>query len=310
MSIAIILRQMAVIALLVILGYILQKRDVLDKNTVKKLSVLVINICNPALGVACYVENEVSVSHMQMIQAVLISIAIYAVLIGFGFILPSALRIEKGKRKFYNMMTVYTNIGFMGIPLARAILDDGAMVYVIIFNVLFSVFFYTHGYAIMGMNKEKNKKNFINAGLVCGVLTILLFWVNIPIPDVLGNTFIYVGDATTFLAMAMLGASIAETPLKSMFSEYKTYFFIVLKMIVMPVAAAAILAVFHVDGTMITALTLMLSMPAASMPLMLAQMNGDDTAVLSHGISATTIMSFITVTVVMVITSYLKISPF
>lgn len=158
MEIVIILKNMSVILLMAFMGYVLYKKGILEENTNKKLSTLVVDLCNPALSIACIIEDKISATHQEILQAVGISIAIYGILILLGSILPKLLKIEKGEEKFYHMMTVYTNVGFIGLPLARAMLHGDAMLYVIIFNVLYSLFFYTHGYFVMGKKKEKAEK--------------------------------------------------------------------------------------------------------------------------------------------------------
>ena len=226
-----------------------------------------------------------------------------------GSILPKLLKIEKGEEKFYHMMTVYTNVGFIGLPLARAMLHGDAMLYVIIFNVLYSLFFYTHGYFVMGKRKEKAEKAAaekkerrrfsLNLGLISGVATIIIVWFDLPIPEIIGNVCIYTGDANTFLAMSLLGASIAAAPLKQLLSNKKLYGFLGLRMLFIPIVAAFLLKFMKVDQNMVLAFTLMLSMPMASMPLMLAERNGEDTRILSQGIAISTAVSFATITLVL-----------
>ncbi len=312
MGILIILKNMSVILLMAFMGYVLYKKGILEETTNKKLSALVVDLCNPALSIACIIEDKITATHQEILQAVGISIGIYGILILLGSILPKLLRIEKGEEKFYHMMTVYTNVGFIGLPLARAMLHGDAMLYVIIFNVLYSLFFYTHGYLIMGKKKEKteNEENVaekkqarhrfsLNLGLISGIASIMIVWFELPIPEIIGNVCIYTGDANTFLAMILLGASVATVSFKQLFSNKKLYGFLGLRMLLVPMAAAFLLKAVKVDQNMVLAFTLMLSMPMASMPLMLAERNGEDTRILSQGIAISTVVSFATITLVL-----------
>lgn len=305
MSIIIVLKNMSVILLMALTGFILFKKGILDKNTNKKLSILVVDICNPALSIACIIEDEIDASHEEIFQAAAISILIYGILILIGICLPKILRIHKAEEKFYHMMTVYTNVGFIGLPLARAMLDADAMLYVIIFNVLYSFFFYTHGYFVMKRHKkedikEDRQKISLNLGLLSGIASIILVWFDIQIPEVIGNVCIYTGDANTFIAMILLGASVAAIPSAAeLITNKKLYLFLALRMAVIPIAAAKTLMAFGIESSMVLAFTLMLSMPMASMPLMLAERNGENTSILSQGITISTALSFATITLVL-----------
>lgn len=305
MSIEMVLKNMSVILLMALTGYFLFKKNILDENTDKKLSVLVVDICNPALSIACVIEDELQASHREIFQAIVISAVIYGILIGMGVLIPWMLRAHKDEKKFYHMMTVYTNVGFIGLPLARAMLPADAMLYVIIFNVLYSLFFYTHGCFVMrkgegGREKKKRRKIGLNLGLISGIASILIVWFEIPIPEILGNVCIYTGDANTFLAMILLGASVAAIPsARELFSNRKLYLFLALRMVIIPMIATGILKLMGIAPAMILAFTLMLSMPMASMPLMLAERNGEDTRLLSQGITISTAVSFVTITLVL-----------
>lgn len=124
-------------------------------------------------------------------------------------------------------------------------------------------------------------------------------WFDLPIPEIIGNVCIYTGDANTFLAMSLLGASIAAAPLKQLLSNKKLYGFLGLRMLFIPIVTAFLLKFMKVDQNMVLAFTLMLSMPMASMPLMLAERNGEDTRILSQGIAISTAVSFATITLVL-----------
>lgn len=305
MGIVIVLKNMSVILLMALTGYLLFKKGVLDEETDKKLSILVVDICNPALSIACVAEDRLQASHREIFQAIVISTLIYCLLILLGVLIPRLLRVHKDEEKFYHMMTVYTNVGFIGLPLARAMLSADAMLYVIIFNVLYSFFFYTHGCFVMKGSGDKYQKKCrqkfrLNLGLISGIISVLIVWFEIPIPEILGNVCIYTGDANTFLAMILLGASVAAIPsARELISNKKLYLFLALRMVIVPMAAAGILTFAGVASSMVLGFTLMLSMPMASMPLMLAEKNGEDTGLLSQGITISTAISFVTITFVL-----------
>ncbi len=306
MSIVIIGKNMAVILLMALMGFILYKKGFLEESINKKLSVLVVDLCNPALSIACIVEDRISAPRREILQAVILSVMIYAGLILLGILLPKVLRIKRGEEKYYHMMTVYTNVGFIGLPLARAMLDADAMLYVIIFNVLYSFFFYTHGYFVMGRETRKagtgtgkRKKPELNLGLISGIAAILMVWFNFQLPQVFARVCIYTGDANTFIAMLLLGASVASVSAGELVSDVRMYLFLFLRMLAVPVVTAKILTLCGVSHNMVLAFTLMLSMPMASMPLMLAERNGQNTGILSKGITISTIVSLATITLVL-----------
>lgn len=300
MSTWIILQQMAVIAILVCIGVYLYKKNVIDEVTSKKMSTIVMDIVNPALVMSCVITGDMNMSHRDLLQAVGVCVVLYAFLCVLGVILPRILPIQPSERKYYNMMTVYTNVGFIGIPLAKAILSDSAILYVIICNVIFCLLFYTHGVQVLSGKKEKVQwKRIFTPGTIMSCLTLVLFWFDITLPAVLANSIVYVGNATVFLSMCLLGVSIAKSSVKEGFKEKGLWLYIMLRMLLVPIAFGYILRLLGFEGEMVQAFCLMLAMPVANLPLIQAEKTGEDTALLSRGIIVTTLVSFFTVTLVM-----------
>ncbi len=144
---------MGVIFILVAIGILLQKRGIVDNITSKKLSAIVVDVCNPALILASILSGNITATHKDLIIAAGLGAAFYVFLVALGFVIPLLLKVKPDKRKFYNLMTVYTNTGFLGIPVAKAVLPPNALIYVIVINIFYSLLFYTHGLMILGKGK-------------------------------------------------------------------------------------------------------------------------------------------------------------
>jgi predicted permease len=302
MSTVVILQQMAVIAILVLVGVYLQKRDIIDDYTSKKLSVIVMDIVNPALIMSCVLSGDITATHKDLLNAIGVGVILYAFLCVLGFVIPVFLPIKKDERKFYNMMTVYTNVGFIGIPVGRAVLTDSAMLYVIVCNVMYCLLFYTHGVTILGGKDEKiNLKKILSPGTIMSLLTLLVFWFDITLPAVISNSIIYLGNATVFLSMALLGVSIAKSSIRESIMEKSIWIYIVIRMLAVPAILVLILKTLHFKTEMVQAFCLMAAMPVANLPLIQAEKIGENTEILSKGIMVTTVLCFITITFLMAV---------
>ena len=78
MSTFVILQQMAVIAILVLVGVYLHRKDIIDENTAKKLSVIVMDIVNPALIMSCVLSGELEATHKDLLNAIAVAVVLYA----------------------------------------------------------------------------------------------------------------------------------------------------------------------------------------------------------------------------------------
>ena len=289
MSLEIVFAQMIVIVILVCVGIGLYKRKYIDETMSEKLSAIVVDVCNPVLCLSCGLEAKGAAGHKEIAFAFMAAFLVYAFLLVSGFFVPKICGISRENQKYYNMMMVYGNIGFIGIPVAKAVLPPEAMIYVIILNIMYSVIFYTHGIWLMGAKKEAHFR--LQPGLVCSVLTIIIFWFELSFPDIVTQSITYIGNATTFLSMTLLGCSFAAVSSKVFKDNWKTYLFIILKMLAIPVVLGYLLSILKVNEHMVQAFVLLVAMPAGNMPLMLAKQVGEDTEVLTQGILLTTIVT-------------------
>ena len=291
----VILQQMAVIACLVLIGYGTYKKNIIDNRFCRQLSVLIVDFTNPALMISAVISGDITASRRDVLTALLIAAVVYALLCVLGAVMPRFLGVHQEDRRFYHLMTVYTNTGFIGIPLATAILPENAMIYVIIFNIMFSIYMYTHGVLVLG-GEGINLKKVISPGTVAAIVALLIYWFRVPVPDMPASFVQYLGNATTFLTMIMLGASIAQQSIIKCFQDKIVWNYIIYRMLALPATMTIVLKHMKLNPDMILAYCLMLSLPAANMPLILAEKEGYPTATLSKVILTTTLVSFFTIT--------------
>ncbi len=300
MSVTVVLQQMGVITILVAIGMYLYKKGVVDQTVSPKLSMIVMDICNPALILASMLSGNVTATHKDLLFAMLLGAALYAGLVLIGFVFPLVIRVEKDSRRFYNLMTVYTNVGFIGIPVARAILPENAILYVIVCNVIYSLLFYTHGVVVLSNGKEKMSLGRIfSSGTVMAVLSLVVFWFDLDLPPILSNSFSYIGNATVFLSMTLLGVNIARADIADGIKNLRVWIYIVFRMILFPAVMFFVLRACGCGQITVMSLCLMAAMPIGNLPLIQAEKTGEDTALLSSAIAITTVVSVVSITVLM-----------
>ena len=302
MSTAVVFQQMLIIFMLIGIGFLIFKKGWCPHESSKYFSFLVTSVCNPAIMISSALDKETTATRGDILVTAGIAFIVFTILIISGYVLPVILGAPKEERKFYNMMTVYGNISFIGIPVVSAVLGTSAVIYVTVFNLFFNVLIYTHG--ILVLNPETNGddkpfwQKFINVGTIAAVLTIIIFWFKIPLPEVVSSTIGHAGKCTTFLSMVVLGSSLVQIKFKDIFTVPRLYGFVAIRMVLYPVVIGLVLKQFFSNTMMIQAILLMMSMPAANMPLMLAKQYDMDCPVMSKGILLSTMLSLITITLV------------
>lgn len=322
MSIEIVLQQMIIIFILIMTGATLFRKSMLSTDSSKQISGLITNLCNPALLICSAFTDEPKVSNRELLVGALIMILAYAVLIICSYLIPYILRIPGEKHYAYHLLTIYGNVGFIGIPLASAVLGPSSLIYVSLNNLIYSILIYTHGISTIknaaaragkdttASDRTKKQtenlfsrllstfKNFINVGTISALLTIILYVSDIQVPVLFSDTLDYIGRSTTFLSMLVLGVSVAQMPIKDIFSNKKLYLYAGIRLLVLPIVCILLFQLVTDNPLLISTAALMLSVPAGNMPLIFSQKYGLDSPTIAKGIILSTLLSLLTIPVV------------
>ena len=295
----ILLKQMVVLFLIMLLGFGLAKKGILDTVTGKKMSWLVVNVCNPALILSGSLGEEViSVSSLQEVLAA--AVVMYLLLLVLGLILPGLIRADAKERSAYRIMTVFTNIGFMGFPLISSMYGSGALLYGTVFSIPYNLLIYTYGICAIrgGSFSIKQLKQVLNTGVAAcaaaiGIYVLKLF-VPVRVPEIITQTVDLLSGMTAPLSMMVIGASLAGLSLKELVKDKKMLLFAGLRLILIPCLFMSGFRHFLADPVLLGVCLIMLATPAGSMTVMLSQQYDGNVETTSKGVALTTILSVAT----------------
>ena len=311
MSILVVLQQMVIIFILIGVGMLLYRRNMLSEATSKQISGIIINVTNPALLICSAFEDGPKVSLGGLSIALAAYAAVFVILIALSFLIPYILGVPKKLHYAYQMLTIFGNVGFIGIPLASAVLGSESLIFVSIFNLLFNLLIYTLGMSMLekaaslqaaegeispaGRHTSGRLQKLVNAGTISAAVTILCYLGDFQVPVILSSTLTYMGRATTLLSMLVLGVSVAQMAPKDIFSHPKLYVFTLLRQILVPIGCVLLMRVLIDNKLILNTMLLMVAVPAANMPLMFAKQMDMETESISQGIILTTVLSLVTV---------------
>ena len=111
-----IVTQMVILFIIVIIGYFLSKKKMMDANFDRKLSVLVINVTCPSL-ILSSVMGDTLPDKSFILPLLIVGFATYIVLIGGAFLFPRLLPVKAADRGIYSFMLAFGNVGFIGYPI-------------------------------------------------------------------------------------------------------------------------------------------------------------------------------------------------
>lgn len=260
----IITMQIIKMLLLLLLGIFCYRKKLIDQPGSKMLANLLLMIVNPALAI-----SSLQVDYdPALVSGLLLSYAL-AILTHFVMIALSTLIIKsKGNEEFAieRFAAIYANCGFMGIPLVQSVLGNEGVLYVTAYMTVFNIFTWTHGLGIMTGNFsfKEVKKGLLSPMVIACLVGLVLFFLKIRLPDVIGDTLTYISQMNTPLAMLIAGVSVAQTNIPAMLKNKKIYFISAFKLLFMPAVVLLILIPLHLPFTVACTILIASACPSAA----------------------------------------------
>lgn len=142
------LQQMIVMFLMMAVGYLCYRKQILTEEVSRKVSAIVVNVANPCMILSSALTDQ-QMQGKELVQTLAIVVMMYVFLLVMAQLLPRILCIQKESRGAYAAMTVFANIGFMGFPVLAAMYGNGALLYGAVFQIPFNILIYTYGVAVL-----------------------------------------------------------------------------------------------------------------------------------------------------------------
>lgn len=288
--------QMLALLIMIGTGYFMARTGMLDEHTNNQISGMIVNVFNPLLVLSSAVSSAGQISIHTVGVVGMVAAAMFLFFIAAGMVLTPLFEKDASQRKIFQMMFVFSNLGFIGIPVVTSILGAEYVVYITEFLLVYTVVFYTYGITVMeGKFSLSSLKEMINPGTVACIAALGIILLNIQLPDFLKTAISYLGNVTSPMALVGVGFTLAHSDLKKIFGEFRLYVFAAVKLLVLPLLMLPALKFFVQDTSLIPVCMVMFGMPIGNMPLMVANQKGIDGSTCSASIILTTVLCVITV---------------
>lgn len=305
----VVVTQMLILFLIMLTGMVCRKIGIFSDDMVKKLSKLVLNIANPAVILASAVSSGNNVTGKNLAVTGILSLTMFASLIIIAHFIPTLIRAQKSDFGVYKCMTIFGNIGFMGLPLVSAIFGPDATLYVAIFQLPFNVLIYTYGVYVLRKDSQDSDseitaspmKDILNIGVISCLIAIVLFFTKLPVPYFITKTLDYLGSLTAPLSMMIIGDSLTKINIKSLLKNIQLLSYCIIKLLILPIVGTLIAKSAGINGTLLGVFVVMMATPAGTMNAMLSQQYGGNYKLASEGVALSTLLSIFTIAVVFMI---------
>lgn len=188
-DVGIVFQKMLVLLLMMSVGFAAGKLGVMTQQGNHCLSVLINKVTMPCLLLHASVSGERVLGNGDVLLLTGLYFAGFALLIALARLYRLALHPAKEDGGVYELLMIFPNSAFIGIPVAAAIYGSTAVFGISLLNLPFYVALYCYGVSlIQGVPMGKvDLKQIFSPLMITSILGLALYLCNIRLPDLLGR---------------------------------------------------------------------------------------------------------------------------
>lgn len=284
--------KVAVMLVLIIVGFILTKRKMLTQKGTAEITTLLLKIVTP-----CLIIDSLLGGGELKIKEILLAAVLPAVSMGIG-IAVSLLTFRKEppeRRKVLRFSVIFCNAGFMGLPLVQGIVGDRGVALGSFFIVVFNLICWTYGYAMMSGGGLNVKTALLNPGVIGLAIGLPIYFLKISLPTVISEPISFLSGLNTPLAMLIIGSYVAGVDVKSFMADLSVYKMCFLRLILCPALYLGVLLLVRPEPDLFISSVIQASAPVAANTVLFAVEYHQDSELASKTVAVSTILSVITI---------------
>ncbi len=295
--------QAAILFVLIFAGYFIGKFKLINRTGVDQLIDVLLYVVTPVLIVNSFLSVKFSSDTIADLGiSALCAFLTHFVGIAAAFIFCKTKPEEK--RAVYRNGIIFSNGGFMAIPLVDALAGDYGVFLVSTYIIALNVISWVYGARLFPGGKNTGRiKAVLNPGTI-GVLIGLPLFLFVPeMPKVIAEPISYIADLNTPIAMFITGFFLIGSDLLSAIKDLRLWAVSLIRLLAIPLVMLFIFKFgFGLRDELLIACMVPACAPCAVNNMMFAAKFGGDTALASRMISFTTILSMITMPVILALT--------
>ena len=294
----IVIEQVLVLFLVILVGFIVKKRSMINDEVSQKLSDLLLYVTMPSMIIVSF-HVEFSV---QMLRDAGIIFVLGIAAHVFSIILGKLLfyKFPGNINRIMRFGVVFSNCAFMGFPVIDGLFGRDGIFFASMYIAVFHIFIWTYGIGLFsgGIDLKDTKKMFkslINPGILSVAAGLIIFLLQIKLPNPLYQALDMVGGMTTPISMIVVGALLADADFKKVIFKWHLYYGVLVRLLLIPLLVFLVFRLFAAPPMLLGITVVLTAMPMAVNTAIFAEKYGGDAELASQYIVLSTALSIITI---------------
>lgn len=287
--------------IIILVGVYGSKKGIITNDLNKGLTDILIKIALPFMIVSSFMFTYDDTIKSNVLKTFYYSIGAY-ILMGATSSLM-LIPIKNNKKTVLHFANIFVNTGYVGFPVLNSIFGAEGIIYGSIFNLFFVIFVWTYGIMLYKGTLEKGYLKteifslLFNPSIIAVIIGIIIMVFNIKINGALLQSIKSIGSITGPLSMLIIGVILSKVKIKQHIKDWTVYYGIIIKLLLIPAIIYNISLITGDSSKAVYSVIIMTAMPASAMTSIFAELYDKEKDFAAIIVSATTLISLITVPV-------------
>ncbi len=275
-------------------GVLLGRLKLLPEDAAGTLSKLETCLFMPALSLRSCAQNCKIENVTQYIFYIGVSTAVLIILFCLARFLAGKFARKDSEIGIYTYALTVANMGYMGYPMMQAMFGDHMLFIMVITGIPINIYIYTLGMSMM-TNGKSSLRSLINPvfiGTFSGIVIGLSGW---QLPSLVDGFLASSSACMSPVAMLISGLVIARLPFKKLFSDFRVYIAAFLRLILLPAAMIAVLALLGLSAEFLIIMLILYCMPIGMNTIVFPEAHGIDATSGARLVLVSNLLSILTI---------------
>lgn len=297
-----------VLIMLISVGWLMSKIGWINEDVKSFLSKVVVKVGVPALVITNFfgnLSNEMLISSFKFIAVAFISIIIMIII---SRSTAKIIDIEDKRKGSFTSMSSVSNSMFFGLPICLSLFGEESIAYIISYYIANTIIFWSILSPMIAKdggntidNPLNNLKKIFNIPLITVIISAILVYLNIELPNVILRTSKYFSNLVTPLACMVVGKIIYSLDFSKFKIDKSVIVIPIMRFIVSPFIMYIVTMSFNLPSLAAQVLILQSTMPVMMQTTIISEIYKADSQYVATSLSITTLLSLITIPFYMMI---------
>ena len=294
--------QVLILFILIGIGFVGTKAGIIKKEGVSTITEIMLYIVTPCVIIHAF-QRDFEPGLLKGFLIAFAAAVLSHVICTSDFKIKILLIIhneDDDKKRLFRFGVIFSNCGFMSLPLLDALLGSEGVFYGASYVAVFNLFLWSYGLVLMDTKGGalSVKKILFNPGVIPVVIGLIFFFTSFRLPNIIGIPVEYLAALNTPVPMLVIGYNVSRLDLKKAMRDKDEYIMMLLRLLVCPAIILAIMYMAGIRGNLLVACAVSASAPVAASSTMFTIKFGGNSELSAETVAVSTLLSIITMTLI------------